>query len=329
MADKVSVGLIGTGNIAVQHVRRLADSGLADIIALSDPSSASLAGIRQKRPELAAVPAYEDYKEMLALPDLEAVVISSPHCFHPQQVIDSLEAGKHVLCEKPLASTVADARRVIAQRDRTGKTLAISYQRHCSPHYRYMREQALSGELGTLTTAVLVLTQDFIRHQRGTWRQDPKLSCGGQLNDSGSHVVDMLLWCTGLQAQEVYAQINSFDLPVDVDSAITVRFSNGAIGNVAVLGSTPVYWEMFSIWGTEGGVSYDPTTGLQRQSFGSKPERPEVPPQVSDPDANLLRAILGLEEVAAPAECGLRAIEFTEAAWQSAATGKPVTVAPA
>jgi predicted dehydrogenase len=173
---------------------------------------------------------------------------------------------------------------------------------------------------------VLVLTQDWLRSQRGTWRQDPKLSCGGQLNDSGSHVVDMMLWCTGLQAQEVYAQVNSFDVLVDVDSTITVRFTNGAIGNVTVLGSTPGYWEMFGIWGSEGGVTYDITSGLVRQVFGSQPEKPELLPASSDPDANFVRAILGTEPVEVPAECGLRVIELTEAAWRSAASGKPVTV---
>ena len=326
MTDKVRIGFIGSGNIALWHVDRLRNCGQNEIVALSDPSAASLAMTKEKRPELAGVPTFADYRQMLAQVPMDAVEIHSPHCFHPQQILDSLDAGKHVLCEKPLTSSVADARKVIAKRDETGKILMISYQRHFSPVYRYMREQALSGALGKVQNAVLVLTQDWLRSQRGTWRQDPKLSCGGQLNDSGSHVVDMMLWCTGLQAQEVYAQMNSFDIPVDVDSAITVRFTNGAIGNVTVLGSTPGYWEMFGIWGTEGSVSYDITSGLVRQVFGSQPEKPELPPASSDPDANFVRSILGSEQVEVPAECGLRVIELTEAAWRSAASGKPVSV---
>ena len=160
----------------------------------------------------------------------------------------------------------------------------------------------------------------------GTWRQDPKLSCGGQLNDSGSHVVDMLLWCTGLQATEVFAQINNYDRQVDVDSAVTVRFTNGAIGNVTVLGSTPGYWEMFGIWGVEGGVAYDITSGLRRQVFGAGEEKPELPAASSDPDANFVRTILGQEENQVPAECGLRVIQLTEAAWKSGYSGKPAKV---
>jgi predicted dehydrogenase len=326
MADKVRIGFVGSGNIALWHVDRLQAAGQNEIVALADPSAASLESMKQKRPQLAGAATYSDYREMLGRADVDAIEIHSPHCFHTQQILDSLDAGKHVLCEKPLTSSVPEAHTVIAKRDASGKVLMISYQRHFSPVYRYMRQQALSGAIGKVQNAVLVLTQDWLRSQRGTWRQDPKLSCGGQLNDSGSHVVDMMLWCTGLQAQEVYAQQNSFDVPVDVDSAITVRFTNGAIGNVTVLGSNPAYWEMFGIWGTEGGVSYDISSGLRCEAFGGKVEPPQLPEASSDPDANFVRAILGQEEIQVPAECGLRVIELTEAAWRSAASGKPVTV---
>ncbi|MHB0877212.1 MAG: Gfo/Idh/MocA family protein [Anaerolineae bacterium] len=326
MEDKVRIGFIGSGNIALWHVDRLQAAGQNEIVALSDPNAASLENMKQKRPQLAAAPTYTDYREMLDKADIDAVEIQSPHCFHTQQILDSLDAGKHVLCEKPLTSSVAEAHRVLAKRDAGDRVLMISYQRHFSPVYRYMRQQAQSGAIGKVQNAVLVLTQDWLRSQRGTWRQDPRLSCGGQLNDSGSHVVDMMLWCTGLQAQEVYAQQNSFDVPVDVDSAITVRFTNGAIGNVTVLGSTAAYWEMFGIWGTEGGVSYDITGGLRCEAFGCKVETPALPEASSDPDANFVRAILGQEEVQVPAECGLRVIELTEAAWRSAADGRAVKV---
>jgi predicted dehydrogenase len=326
MADKVRIGFIGSGNIALWHVDRLQAAGQNEIVALSDPSAASLASMKQKRPHLADVPTYSDYRALLDRTDVDAVEIHSPHCYHGVQIIDSLDAGQHALCEKPLTSSVSEAHKVIAKRDAAGKVLMISYQRHFSPVYRYMREQAIGGAFGPLQNAVLVLTQDWQRATAGTWRQDPRLSCGGQLNDSGSHVVDMMLWCTGLQASEVFAQINSYDRQVDVDSAVTVRFTNGAIGNVTVLGSTPGYWEMFGIWGVDGGLAYDITSGLRRQVFGANEEKIEPPPASSDPDANFVRTILGQEENQVPAECGLRVIELTEAAWRSAAEARSIKV---
>ncbi|MGI6208192.1 MAG: Gfo/Idh/MocA family protein [Anaerolineae bacterium] len=327
MSDKIRIGFIGAGNIARGHAMRLHQSGLAQVVGLADPSEQSLAKLISARPELADVPTFSDYREMLDKLELDAVEIHSPHCFHPQQILDSLDAGKHVLCEKPLTSTVAEAHKVIAKRDETGKVLMISYQRHFVPAYRYMRDMAVGGKLGDINTVALILTQNWMRNSAGTWRQNAKLSCGGQLNDSGSHVVDMMLWCTGLAAKEVFAQINNFHLDVDVDSAITVRFDNGAIGNVTVLGSTPGYWEMFGIYGSEGSVMYDNVGGLQQHMVGSQPERPSLGEAEADPDLNFVRAILGEEEVQVPAECGLRVIELTEAAWRSAELNRPVEVA--
>jgi len=327
MSDKIRIGFIGAGNIARGHAARINDSGLGEVVALADPSERSLNNIRENRPELAAMPVFADYREMLDKVALDAVEIHTPHCFHPGQILESLDRGLHVLCEKPLTSSVPDAHRVIAKRDETDKVLMISYQRHFVPAYRYMRDLAVGGKLGDLTTVALILTQGWLRSSAGTWRQNKEMSCGGQLNDSGSHVVDMMLWCSGLRAKEVFAQMNSFHLDVDVDSATTVRFEGGAIGNVTVLGSTPGYWEMFGIYGTEGSVAYDNVGGLVQQFVGGQPERPELPEASNNPDVNFMRAIRGEEEVEVPAECGLRVIELTEAAWKSAELNRPVAVA--
>jgi len=326
MDEKVRIGFIGAGNIAAGHAMRLHESGLAEVVALADPSEASLSRIKSRRPELADVPTFADWREMLDQVPMDGVVIHSPHCFHPEQVIYSLDAGKHVLCEKPLASTVADAKKIIAKRDETGLAVMISYQRHFAPAYRYMREKVLDGTIGNVQTVVTVLTQDWLNNTRGTWRQDPKLSCGGQLNDSGSHLVDLILWTTDLRPQQVYAEINNLGIPVDVDSAITVRFRGGAIANVTIMGSAPSYWEMYGIWGSKGFVAYDPTKGLQQQLFGGALETPSLPEPDSNPDLNFVRAILGQEEVQTPPEWGLRTIELTEAAWRSAELGQPVTI---
>ena len=182
--------------------------------------------------------------------------------------------------------------------------------------------------LGEVQTVVVMMAQEWLRSTRGQWRQNPAISLGGQLNDSGSHLVDMFLWTTGLQAEKVYAEINKFDSQVDIDSALTVRFSNGAIGNITVLGNAPQgFWELFGVWGSKGSIIYDMLHGLRQQMFGEPERTLEFPKPESNPDLNFARAILGQEEVQVPAECGLRVSELTEAAWRSAAQGKPVLVA--
>lgn len=327
MADKVRIGFIGSGGIAVGHAMRLHDSGLAEVVALSDPSAESIARMKARRAELADVPVFADYREMLSRVPLDAVEIHSPHVYHTQQMLDSLSAGKHVLCEKPMTSSVADAKAVIAKRDATGLVLAVSYQRHFNPMYRYIREQVGGDALGDLQTVSVIMAQDWARTQRGLWRSDPAISCGGQLNDSGSHLVDMLLWTTSMKAVEVFAKINSYDMQVDVDSAITVRFANGAIGNLTILGAAPQgFWELFGAWCAKGSLIYDMQSGLREQFFGGEEHQLSFPEPVSNPDLNFVRAIRGEEALEIPAECGLRVIELTEAAWRSAKTGKPVLV---
>jgi len=327
MADKVRIGFIGAGGIAVGHAMRLHETGMAEVVALSDPSEDSVARMKERRPELGAAPVYADYREMLEKADLDAVQIHSPHCYHAQQIVDALDAGLHVLCEKPMTSTVADARRVIAKRDETGKILVVSYQRHYEGTYRYIRELAQGGQLGRLQMVALILSQEWLNATRGKWRQSMELSCGGQLNDSGSHLVDMMLWTTGLQPDRVFAEINYFGAEVDIDSAITARFAGGALGNVTIMGGSPTpFWEFFGVWGSEGAVIYDRINGLQVLREGKDTVRPELPPSSGDPDSNYVRAILGLEEPGVPAECGLRVSEFTEAAWRSEKAGLPVRV---
>lgn len=327
MADKVRIGFIGSGGIAVGHAMRLHEGGLAEVVALADPSEASLDRMKERRPELAGVATFADYREMLEKADLDAVQIHSPHCYHAQQMIDALDAGKHVLCEKPMTSSVEDARRVIAKRDETGKILVVSYQRHYEGTYRLIKEMAQGGELGKLQMVALILSQEWLNATRGKWRQSMELSCGGQLNDSGSHLVDMMLWTTGLQPDRVFAEINYFDAEVDIDSAITARFAGGALGNVTIMGGSPTpFWEFFGVWGSKGAVTYDRANGLQVLREGQEIVRPELPPSAGDPDTNFVRAILGLEEPGVPAECGLRVSEFTEAAWRSEKSGLPVLV---
>ena len=162
--------------------------------------------------------------------------------------------------------------------------------------------------------------------QRGQWRSDPALSGGGQLNDSGSHLVDILLWTTGLTAQEVYATINNYDLPVDVDSALSIRFTNGARGAVSIVGHSPMWWEEFTVWGTRGALLYRNGAILQRRFDEEQMVEPSELPGDSTPDRNFVDVILGRDTNRVPAECGLRVIELTEAAWRSSELGRPVQV---
>jgi len=161
--------------------------------------------------------------------------------------------------------------------------------------------------------------------QTKKWRGDPKLSGGGQLNDSGSHLVDIVLWMTGLKPAEVFAYTDNMGSQVDVVSALTVRFANGAMGNFSVVGYTPQgFFETIQIWGKKGVFRIGP--GLIWEYDGKSEDLSDKARDYSNPDENFVAAILGKAEIEVPGVCGLRVIQLTQAAWDSAAKGAPVKV---
>ncbi|NLV74770.1 MAG: Gfo/Idh/MocA family oxidoreductase [Chloroflexi bacterium] len=325
MSKEVRLGFIGMGGIARHHLRQLANIPEAKVVAVADPSAASIEQMRKDFPDLADVQVFSDYHEMLEKAKIDAVEIHTPHTQHVSQALDVFAAGKHLLLEKPMVCTAVDAHKLIkAGKD---KVFMISYQRHFEGTYQYIRDQVRAGVLGEIQFISLLLGQSWYRGTMGTWRQQKALSGGGQFNDSGSHIVDIMLWTTGLTAETVFAFMENYDSEVDIDSAVSIRFTNGAQGTISIIGDSPLWWEEFSIWGKEG-MMLIRQGKLSQAKFGDKGLTPvEIGPTTSNPDRNFIDAILGRDTVKVPPECGLRVIELTEAAWRSAELGRPVHVA--
>ncbi len=327
MTQSVRTAIIGTGGIAGMHAGRLLEMPESEITALVDTDPARLEAFKARLPALAACPTYPDHNEMLEREELDAAIICSPHYVHCQQIVDCLQTGLHVLVEKPMVCTIADAHKVMAQEKESGKLLAVAYQRHSQAEFQFMRKHIQGGEAGPVQFVVAFQGQNWLRGTRGSWRQVPELSCGGQLNDSGSHLIDILLWVTGLQAKRVSASIENFDAAVDINSALTIEFTSGAVANMSIVGNCPIWWEDITIvcerWSffmRQGELTY--STGddgellkLVNARYGG-----------GSPDSNFMNAVLGREEALAPSVCGLRTIELTEAAWKSAESGEPVSL---
>lgn len=326
MANKIRVGIIGVGGISYGHIKRFMESPDAEIVGLCDIVQSQLDKAVERVPELAGVPQYLDYRDLLAAGGLDAVEISSPHTPHFEQIMDSLDAGLHVLTEKPMVCTTAHAKAVIEKRDKVGKVVQISYQRHFQPPFRYIRKMVSEGKLGEINFISALQCQAWKRAQTGKWRQDPAISGGGQLNDSGSHLVDVVLWTSGLTAESVTAYIDNRGTQVDINSAISIKFTNGAQGTISVVADTTCgYYEDFTIWGDKGTIFYRNGKTIYCNESGEFIEPTDMP-EGGNPDQGFLDAILGRAENWVPAECGLRVIELTEAAWKSGAIGRPVAV---
>lgn len=323
--DRIRIGFIGSGGNARHHMGQVLGLSEASIVAIADPNPAMIQAARRQHAALADTPAFADFRRMLDTVPMDAVEISTPHTTHKEQILEALARGLHVLCEKPLVCSVADALEVISARDAARKVCLLSYQRHYQPEFRYIRSRIASGDLGPVTFVSALQCQNWKNGTRGSWRQDPALSGGGQLNDSGSHLLDIILWVTGLAVDSVSAYIDNCGTPVDINSALSMRFKGGAQGNISIVGDATDWHEDVTIW-CEKGFFLMRNGRLQvcdpsgRYSFDNMRGG-------SFPDRNFIDAIRGRDDVQSPFECGLRVIELTEAAWRSGErNGAPVTV---
>lgn len=319
----VRVGMIATGGMARHHVSQLTRIPGVTLTALCDASPEQIERTQTQFPVTKGAFVTADYREVLSRDDVDAVVIGTPHTQHFDQVMGAIAAGKHILCEKPMVCTVTDGQALIQRLEGYPKVFGIAYQRHGFGQFKLIRETIASGRFGAVTFVSALQCQAWKRGVAGSWRQDPALSGGGQLNDSGSHLVDILLHVTGLAVESVSAFIDNRGTPVDIDSALAIRFTNGAQGNLSVVGDSVIGWhEDISIWCEKGAFLYRNGALTVTDEHGNRTtvDGANLPP-TQNIDENFIGAIRGENPIGAPAICGLRTIELTEAAWRSAAQG--------
>jgi predicted dehydrogenase len=268
--------------------------------------------------------------DMLNAIKLDAVEILTPHALHFQQAIRCLDKGLHLLIEKPMTCTVRQAKNILARIKET-EVVLISYQRHYQPEFSYIKKLIESGEIGDIQFISAMQGQNWMKGTKGTWRQDPKISCGGQLIDSASHLLDIILWTTGLYPNEALAFSENLDTLVDINSSISIRFNNNALASISIIGNSPCWGEYITIWGSKGVIFHrSETYGYGRIEYllfnGEAKIEPVNMPKESNPDKNFINAILGKEKNESPPIGGLKVIELTEAIWKSAKTGKKIKI---
>ncbi len=324
--EKVRILLLGAGGMGRYHLKQLIKLPEVEIAGLVDPAEASIAATFKQFPELEGTPTFADHRQALDTVAADATVIVTPHSQHFEQGMDCIAAGLHVLMEKPFVSGSDNAERLIEAARLKGRHLAVAYQRHVEGPFVYLRELVQSGALGTIRFVSAYQAQAWLKGTQGTWRQDPSISHGGQLNDSGSHLLDVVLWLTGLEAAAVSATVDNRGAAVDVDSVVNIRFTGGAIASFNIIGSASIHWhEDVSVHGDKGTALYrNGTLAVAREGDRTATAvAAEELPQSSTPDKNFVDLVLGrVAEPAAHASCGLLITRVTEAAMQSAATGQ-------
>jgi 1,5-anhydro-D-fructose reductase (1,5-anhydro-D-mannitol-forming) len=245
-------GVIGIGRIVKTRV--------APAI-VAEPECELVAGVsrdEQRAEEFArafgARFATTDYAEMLAHPDVDVVFIATPNALHPDEVIAAAEAGKHVLCDKPLATTTADAIRAFEACRRAGVKLGINIHYRHMPWARQIRELITTGAIGDVISCRIQASGNV--RPPASWRADPALAGLGTVHNIGVHLFDLLRFVQDAEPTEVAAMFDDehVDTTVESEAHTLLRFGNGAAAYVNCNQTHPYPQNDIAIYGTRGRI---------------------------------------------------------------------------
>ncbi len=273
---RIRLGMVGGGEGAfIGAVHRIAAriDGHYDLVAGALSGSADRARRSGEALGLAPDRVYDSYEAMAkaeaARPDgIEAVAIVTPNHVHAGPTIAFLEAGIHVICDKPLTVSLAEAKRMQAAVEKAGRVFALTHNYTGYPLVRRMREMVAAGDLGTLRLVQVEYAQDWLTgptettgNKQAEWRVDPARSgAGGALGDIGTHAFNLADFVTGLDVAELSADLTAFGAGrvLDDNVQVSLRYAGGARGALWASQVAPGNENglMLRVYGTKGGLKW-------------------------------------------------------------------------
>ena len=331
--DKVRIGIIGMGNMGRFHANDLLDGKVprGELAAVGSTSPHKLEEYKEK-----GVQIFGSGEEMIASGAIDALLIATPHYQHTSLGVAALEAGLHIMVEKPISAHKADAERLIAAAAaRPDQVFGAMFQLRVEPRYQKIRELVQGGELGDLVRVLWIMTDWFRSEayfQSGGWRATWKGEGGGVLLNQCLHQLDAMQWITGMPIKvRSHVGIGQWhDIEVEDDVTCYIEFANGASGAfITSSGETPGS-NRFEIAGTKGRLILEnDTLTLTRNEVPSdewcktskigfqKPETTVEEIPIPGADAahatlmtNFVNAILDGEALIAPGVEGLGSVEL-------------------
>jgi len=334
------MGVVGVGSIGQVHLRNYAASRNVRAVAVAD--------LDRERAEAAAAEhgiekVFTDYRGLLALDEVDAVSVCTPPFAHAQVTCDAAKAGKHVLCEKPMAMNAKQAEEMVMACRKAGVKLGIGSARsRFDPAVEEARQYVSSGRLGRVYYARV---STFRRRGRpgldmlkgSKWFLDSSKAGGGALTDIGCYDIDVVLYLLG-SPQPVAASAITFrgvggqpklETPYDVEehASLLVRFEGGVAATFEIAWASNMdHGEGLILFGTEGGLRLNPFTLYTEQEGRHVAITTELPRQRDAAWQLLVRdfAAACLQDRApkTPGEDGLKVMQITDMAYLSAKSGR-------
>ena len=342
MSKKVGYAVVGLG-VGVYHVEAAANSARANLIAVCDLIQEKMDKIVEKYPGTLT---YLDFDEMLKNPDIDVVSICVPSGMHADLAVRALEAGKHVLVEKPIDITVEAAMRIEEARVRTGMKAGVIHQNRNNADMAPIMDAVRSGRIGDIFYGDFEVkwfrTQEY--YDNGGWRGTWEMDGGGSLMNQAVHTVDLMQWIMG-DVKSVTSKMNIYNHKISTEdfTASLVEFKSGAVATfVSTTCAYPGLNTGIKVYGTKGSI----------EANGDRLELWKIEGAAEDEEARMLKTYCGNSAAAAldPTLCtghasmvedmiaavlddrdpqilpleAIKSVRIVNAVYESARTGKPV-----
>lgn len=345
----VGWGVIGAGGIADRRtipegILPARNAHLVAVMGRNEPR------VREVAEKYGGVAWYTKEEDLLANGEVQAVYVATPNHLHCEQTVRALRAGKHVLCEKPMAMNLAEGEKMIEVAQEHNLKLAIGYMMRFHAWHQELKRLVEAGRLGTLVMGRAQLTC-WYPPLEGAWRQVPEQGGGGALLDLGTHCIDLLEMYLGRTTQVTAFTANIVqDYPVEDTAIVLLRFASGATGFVDVHFNVPdeASVNMLELYGSQGRVNGRGTIGqmstgtlvaclpAEERGYEAAQVRAEVeeveikPPEVVNiyqaEIEDVSDAILSDRPPAVPGEDGWWNLRVVLAAYESARRGRAIRV---
>lgn len=234
MNKKITCAIIGCGGMARHHLRNmLIQNDTTEIKVLCEPVEANYqkTAILFREAGFDPPPNEPNLSKLLKIygPALDAAFIITPHAYHYDQAVACMRAGLDVLLEKPMVLNAEEAIRLIQVRDETQRLLVVAFPGSLSPQIRTAVSMLRSGELGALISISATVWQNWGPGTVNTWRQDPKISGGGFLFDTGAHMLNTVVDLAGEEIAQVAAWLDNKNRPVETVGVVIGKLASGAL----------------------------------------------------------------------------------------------------
>jgi UDP-N-acetylglucosamine 3-dehydrogenase len=332
MTGSIKVGIIGYGGIGRLHARALMNVPVMKLTAVAETRSALLDGLDP------AIQRVSDYRDMLQM-DIDAVIVCSPTSFHASTCLDALSCGKHVLVEKPMATTVEQGRSMCDRAREARRVLMVGMTHRFYPEMREAKHLVDEGAIGEVLMCSDTIIEPLGSQVLPGWYMDKAMAGGGVAMSDGIHLIDRLRWFTGLEARRVMGSVGNkyFASPVedtahmflwfdhDITAHLTMAFMKAthplvcSLQLVGTKGSIIVHtWQGYTLHGLQGTE--------HKVVYQNEPHAYKVQVGLEAEISEFANAIMENRSAVPTPEDSLKALEIVAAFYIAADTGAIVSL---